>query len=103
MAVEVQDFRRYLNEDRDKLVARYADVLLDLAVLAVEVADAKVAERRAEAEGFRHSAESTITGRERDARSNALDNTCEVWERQGEARAREIEGDFLRWLLDARQ
>lgn len=101
--IDVPDFRKYLSVDKETLLARYAEVLTDLVVLVVEVADARVAERRAEMAGFRQSEESTVTGRERDARHNALDLTCEVWERQSEVKAREVEADFLRWVLDAPQ
>lgn len=87
--------------ERPELVDAYTEVLQGMAVLAVEVADARVAERRAEVEGFRRSEETTVTARERDAKLNALDMTCEVWERQGEVRSLEVQRELLVWLLDA--
>jgi hypothetical protein len=96
-----ENLRKYLAMERVELVDAYAEVLQQLAILAVEVADAKVAERRAEMDGFRRSEESSVSGRERDARLNALDMTCEVWERQSEEKALLAEKELIVWLLDA--
>ncbi len=96
----IQDWREYLKFSREALIERLIEVVQEQAGLAQEISMMQATERRAKAQGWSESQETTVTGRERSASLNALEITATVIDSQGRKEALALEADLLKLLLD---
>lgn len=94
------DFGAYLDWDRDKRQARYAEVMAQLASLHEENAMVRSQEKEARVKGFVTSEGNTIKEREREADYDSLPLTLEVFRLQGEMAALTAEREFIEYLLE---
>ena len=97
----IEDFTGYYTLTVPELRVRYCQTASDLANLHMEVAMVVGQERRAKVEGFMHSQESSVSGREREADFSALELTTTVFELRGQLAAKQEELGVLQMLLGA--
>jgi hypothetical protein len=95
-------FTQYLSEPLDKVLHSYATVGYDLAALETELGVLRSEQAREKALAWEQCDSSSTTTRDRYASQQALSHTTELLVMEGQAEAKRIEFEFIRWVLSRR-
>lgn len=95
-------FTRYLTDPIDTVLARYATVGYELSMIESELGTLRSEQAREKALAWEQCESPSTTTRDRYAAQQSLSYTTEILTMEGQAMAKRIEYEFLRWVLDRR-